>query len=113
MALLDSFRKKWRHSDPEVRAEAVRRLDPAEVEVLARVVQEDEELSVRRLAIKRLKDPDVLSQLAGSVDDAGLKRLVAGFVPWCQIEVPRISYPVVSEVGHERNARCLAELKPH
>jgi hypothetical protein len=68
MALVDLFKPKWKHSDVTVRMNAVRSLDPSETTTLAQIARNDSDEGVRRLAIRRLEDPDVLAELAGDLD---------------------------------------------
>lgn len=77
MAIFDLFRSKLTHSDPEIRAEAVRRLDADAVDRLSRIAREDSDVSVRRLAIKKLKDPDILADIGRSETDEALRRFAA------------------------------------
>lgn len=75
MGLLDFFRKKWRHSDPEVRAEAIRGLGPEDVGVLAEVARKDPEARLRRMAVKKIDDPAILKEIAARDADAGVREL--------------------------------------
>ena len=62
MSFLDRFRPRWRHSDPDVRADAVRTMtDPTR---LGTIASKDSDARVRRLATKRLDDPGLLDRLA-------------------------------------------------
>lgn len=75
MAISDLFRSKHKHSDPAVREEAVRTLGAEDAEMLASIAREDEAESVRRLAIERLADADLLIEVAGVQTDPELRRL--------------------------------------
>lgn len=75
MSLLDRIRPKWQHSDPEERAAAVRELGRSDLEALSTVVREDDDPRVRRLAIKKLEDPDVLFEVSRRDADASLREL--------------------------------------
>lgn len=75
MGLADIFRPKWKHSDVAVRAAAVRQLDALEVDVLTSVAREDDEPSIRRIALKRIEDPLLLTELAANESDPGLRDL--------------------------------------
>lgn len=75
MAISDLFRSKHKHSDPAVREEAVRTLGAEDAEVLASIAREDDAEPVRRLAIERLADPDLLIEVAGVQTDPELRRL--------------------------------------
>jgi Domain of Unknown Function (DUF349) len=71
MGFLDLFRPKWRHSDVEVRAEAVRDLDDAAL--LSRVLEDDAEARIRRIALKKISDLDTLLRASEKDSDAGVR----------------------------------------
>src|SRR5215510_14217571 len=75
MSLIDLFRPKWRHSDADVRAEAVRNLGGDQLQALVQVAQTDTDARVRRIAVKRLDDPKVLSEIASKDPDEGIREL--------------------------------------
>ena len=68
MGIADFFRRKWKHSNPDVRAEAVRDLD--DIAILAQIVRQDEDVRVRRIALKKIVDEAVLSEVAARSDIA-------------------------------------------
>src|SRR5437667_315524 len=73
MDILDRLRPRWRRSDPEVRAAAVREMgfrDQARLETLART---DPDARVRRIAIKKLEDPERLDEVARGETDEDLR----------------------------------------
>src|SRR5204862_404365 len=73
MDILDRLRPRWRRSDPEVRAAAVREMgvrDQARLETIAR---SDPDARVRRIAIKKLEDAERLDGLAQGETDADLR----------------------------------------
>jgi hypothetical protein len=76
MGLLDLFRPKWRHSKVEVRTDAVRALD-ADDAALAEVALKDPEAAIRRLAIKKIVDPELLEKIAGADSDEALRKAAA------------------------------------
>lgn len=75
MSIIDFFRPKWRHSDVEVRAEAVRALGPHELAALVAVAQKDKDARVRRIAVKRLDDPALLTDIAAHDPDESIREL--------------------------------------
>lgn len=77
MALLDYFRPRWRHPDPDVRAAAVRDMGPRDAERLAALAERDPDGRVRRVAIRKLEDADVLERLASADAEAALRTLAA------------------------------------
>jgi hypothetical protein len=68
----------WRHSDPEVRAAAVRDLGKESRELLASVARTDDDARIRRLAIKRLDDPELLLEIGRTDADEELRVLARG-----------------------------------
>jgi len=77
MGLFDLFRPKWKHSDVEVRTEAVRNLGADDHETLVRVAREDGDVRVRRIAVKRIEDSAVLEDIAARDADAGIRELAS------------------------------------
>ncbi len=77
MNLIERLRRRWRHTDPEVRAEAVREIGAEDQDLLASVAAEDDNPRVRRLALKKLDDPELLGRLAQSDADPSLRELAA------------------------------------
>ncbi|MDB4965086.1 MAG: putative CheA signal transduction histidine kinase [Myxococcales bacterium] len=74
MGFADLFRPKWKHSNPEVRAEAVRQLGDDEAVLLATIAKSDSDARVRRIAVKRIADADVLTDVAAHDPDEGLRK---------------------------------------
>ncbi len=74
MGFTDLFKPKWKHSNPEVRAEAVRALGDDESTLLATIARHDADARVRRLAVKRIVDADVLSDVAAHDPDESLRK---------------------------------------
>src|SRR6478735_7598764 len=56
MGFADLFRPKWKHSNPEVRAEAVRQLGDDQASLLATIAKSDADARVRRIALMRIDD---------------------------------------------------------
>jgi hypothetical protein len=77
MGFVDLFRPKYKHSDAEVRATAVRELPPEATDILATVAREDPDAAVRRIAVKKLVDPAVLAQVASEDADPDLRSMAA------------------------------------
>jgi len=64
------FKQKWQHRDPEVRRQAIKALRSDETEILGQIAREDESHDIRRLALRRLDDLDLLYRLSGEDGDA-------------------------------------------
>ena len=71
MGILDKLRPqpRWKHGDPMVRLEAVQALDATETDVLVQVATEDSDARVRRTAVGRLADADVLAAVTRNDSD--------------------------------------------
>lgn len=74
MGLLDLFRPRWKHSDPSVRAEAIKDFSPEDLPRLAQVARHDSDPRIRRIALKKIVDPDLLGEVAKNDPDEGLRR---------------------------------------
>ena len=77
MGIVDFFRPKHRHSNPLVRAEAVRALGADDADLLMQVAKADRDPDVRRLAIERIRKPNLLAQ-GGEHESDGPLRSLAG-----------------------------------
>src|SRR5262245_30439571 len=75
MALLDRLRPQpgWKHPDPATRQVAVEQLPAAEQALFATLAREDEAPRVRRAAVARLDDPDLLATIARADADDHVK----------------------------------------
>jgi hypothetical protein len=74
MGFSDLFKPKWKHSNPDVRAEAVRALSDDDAALLASIARSDADARVRRIAVKRIVDADVLSDVAAHDPDESLRK---------------------------------------
>jgi hypothetical protein len=72
MGFVDLFRPKHRHSDVRVRSEAVRALANDEIEVLLQIAKTDRDPAVRKIAIEKIGDADVLADLTTTEKDDAL-----------------------------------------
>ena len=95
MGLFDLFRPKWKHSDAEVRARAVRQL--TDEILLAQVARTDPEPRIRRIAIKRIFDTALLGELAANDPDQEVREAA-------QDKLAEISLEVALAGGDEANA---------
>lgn len=101
MDLLDRLRPTWRHSDPLVRAGAVREMGDADADRLASIAGEDPDPRVRRVAIEKLRDLDVLGRVAERDADETLRTLAG----------ERLRTLLVAEAGADAPVeRCAAAL---
>jgi hypothetical protein len=77
MSFADLFRPKWKNSNPEVRAEAVRQLGDDQAQLLATIARQDQDARVRRIAVKRIADAELLYELAEHDPDQSLRDAAA------------------------------------
>ncbi|HEX4451244.1 MAG TPA: DUF349 domain-containing protein [Kofleriaceae bacterium] len=73
MGIADFFRPKYRHSDVRVRVEAVRALTSDDAAILVQVAKSDRDIGVRRLAIGKIHEADVLAELAAAESERSLR----------------------------------------
>ena len=73
MALMHFFKPKWQHPDPAVRRQAVQTLTSDDEPVLTQIALEDEAPAVRRLALRRINDLDVLHSAASDDGDKDVR----------------------------------------
>jgi hypothetical protein len=73
MGFFDLFRPKWKHSNADVRAEAVKQMTADDVAVLSQIVRADKDARVRRLALKKIADPTLLGEIAETDPDEALR----------------------------------------
>jgi len=71
MGILEKLRPtpRWKHTDPSVRAAAVYDLGPEDGEALRALAREDADTRVRRAAVTRLDEADVLADVARTDPD--------------------------------------------
>lgn len=74
MGLLDLFRPRWKHSNPTVRAEAIKDFSSEDLPKLSQVARHDSDARVRRIALKKITDLDLLTELSTADPDEGLRR---------------------------------------
>lgn len=73
MGITDLFRPRHRHSNATVRAEAVRQLGPDEAELVVTIARDDRDAAVRRIAIDKIDDAEVLADIARSEAERELR----------------------------------------
>ena len=76
--LANLFKPKWSHPDPEVRARAADKLDPSQPRqhlTLKGLALQDTSPDVRRVAITRLTDPEILMQILDQEQDSALREV--------------------------------------
>ena len=117
MGLLEKLRPqpRWKHADPSVRAAAVYELtgDDADADALIALAREDADARVRRAAVSRVIDPDLLADVARTDPDEDVRaeavRGLAGIA--AEAEQLDVVLPVLrhlSELGRLREIVAIA-----
>jgi hypothetical protein len=75
MGIFDLLRPKHRHSNAEVRAEAIRQLGQDEIDLIIERARQDDDSSVRHIALEKIDDPEILVDLARAESDGALRDL--------------------------------------
>jgi hypothetical protein len=73
MGILDRFRSepRWKHADPAVRLAALQDLEDDDLDALRALAIDDADARVRRAAVRRLGDPQLLAEIArGDADES-------------------------------------------
>ena len=74
MGIADLFKPKWKHSNAQIRAAAVKDMSPEETEELMSIARDDKDPAVRRVAVKKITSPEALLEIASQDPDEGLRR---------------------------------------
>ena len=72
MGFLDLFRPKWKHSEFSVRREAVEKL--TDQNLLAEIAKSDKDSVVRIIAVEKLTDQNLLAEIAKNDKDFDVRR---------------------------------------
>ncbi len=113
MGLADLFRPKHKHSDPDVRLEAIRHLGDGDGEILAQLARGDAARQVRKAAIERLEDPVRLVEVAAREPDSGLRELAESrarvrLARWAESEQPDRALTAIRQIAQlEHGGRAL------
>jgi hypothetical protein len=73
MGIADLFRPKYRHSDVRVRTEAVKALTSDDAAILQQIARTDRDIGVRRIAIEKIDEADILAEIAGAETERSLR----------------------------------------
>ena len=75
MGILEKLRPqpRWKHADPGVRSAAVYELGPEESDALLALAREDADSRVRRAAVGRISEVDVLGEIARTDPDEDVR----------------------------------------
>ena len=75
MGIGDLFRPKHKHSNPDVRAAAVRALGVDQEDLVCDIAKSDDDDGVRKIAIAQLHDPAALIDVARAQSEASLEHM--------------------------------------
>src|SRR5258705_3963972 len=75
MGIADLFRPKYRHSDVRVRTEAVKALTSDDAATLIQIARTDRDIGVRRIAIGKIDEADVLADIAAGESERSRRDL--------------------------------------
>ncbi len=116
MGILDLFRPKHRSSDIKVRLAAVQALSADDTNLLATIARTDKDPAVRRLAIEKLEEVDVLADIFERESDDALRDLAGSRAAdiWvtgaCQDDDPDLARGALSGLIKVGDQRALAEV---
>ncbi len=119
MDLIERLRPRWRHSDPTVRAAAVREMGPEDAERLAAIARSDPDAGVRRIAIRKLDTAELLESLAASETDGALRDLAAERVREIRVAIASSGRPLaeceaaLARLGDDRSLASVAMAGTH
>jgi len=74
MAITDLFRPKYKHSDAQVRAQAVAQMGTDEADLLVRIAETDRDPEVRRIAVSKIDDAEFLVDLVAHEQNPTVRR---------------------------------------
>ncbi|MDB5051407.1 MAG: hypothetical protein JWO30_4478 [Fibrobacteres bacterium] len=75
MGFMDFFKPQWKHSEPGVRAAAIRSLEEDQQPLLLTLALEDQDPGNRLIAARKVKDPELLKKLRDRTTDRAIKDL--------------------------------------
>lgn len=101
MGLFDLFRPRWKHSDADIRAAAIRELDESQNKVLTQVALGDQDPKIRRIAVRKIENPELLRKISKEDEDTDVKRAASE-------KLAVLFLPIV--LSHKDEPRALAAL---
>jgi hypothetical protein len=88
MGFMDFFKPQWKHSEPGVRAAAIRALEEDQQPLLLNLALEDQDPANRLIASRKLKDPELLKKLRDRTNDRAIKDMAQK--AWVEAQVAAI-----------------------
>jgi hypothetical protein len=76
MGLLDVFKPKWQSSDLTIRRQAVQSLGTTDLDALLDIAKNDEEATIRKLAVQKISSPEHLNKLLETEQDASVRTAI-------------------------------------
>jgi hypothetical protein len=112
MGLMDFFKADWKHSDPRVRKKSIERI--TDIDVLAEVLQSDEDSTVRQAVLEQLSEipqrREILAKLTGSAKEHLEKELGKNYFE-AALKSKTIADAWLSELGQHQLSRVARESK--
>jgi hypothetical protein len=116
MGIVDLFRPKHKHSDAKVRLAAVRALSSDETSLLASIARTDKDPTVRKAAIEKLDEVDILADIFDRESDRELRDLAGSRAAelWvasaCQEDDPELARNALAGLIKVGDQKALAEV---
>ncbi len=104
MGFMDFFKPAWKHSEPGVRAAAIRSLEEDQQPLLLTLALEDQDGANRLIAARKLKDPELLKKLRDRTTDRGIKDLAQKAWVEAQVHLAKVSAGDPKSVEQAREA---------
>ncbi len=108
MGFMDFFKPAWKHSEPAVRAAAIRALEEDQQELLLSLALEDADGGNRLIAARKLKQADLLRKLRDRTTDRGIKDLAQK--AWIESQVQAAKDAGSDPQSIEKARICLEEI---
>jgi hypothetical protein len=83
MAIKDFIVPRWKHSNPQIRIQAIRSLNPDMLDVFKQVIEKDPDPLVRIETIRQLKDIDFLKQIMETDPDPDTRKAAVNKLNLC------------------------------
>jgi len=78
MSIKDYIVPKWKHSNPDIRLEAVNNLDSDKIDLLKQIVEKDSNTKVKIAAVEKIMDLEFLESLNNDESDIKIKQAAIG-----------------------------------
>ena len=104
MGFMDFFKPAWKHSEPGVRAAAIRSLEEDQQPLLTNLALEDQDPANRLIAARKVKDPELLKKLRDRTNDRAVKELAQKAWVEAQVSLAKSAAQDPQSLEHGREA---------